>query len=200
MEVFQVPTASLSPGIAIASVSLTETGLEFGDSITYDEWLSLGQSLRRLEKSVMWWIGDWIRFGEKRWGEKYTEAITVTGYSPSTLRDAAWVSSTYDLSDRSDKLPWTHYRMATALPQNERAEVLSVAHAEGWGVREVRAEVNRRKNRIGSAPSLDTCTVQDLDALIGRGAKFGTIYADPPWVYGNQGTRAATSNHYQGMS
>jgi N6-adenosine-specific RNA methylase IME4 len=29
---------------------------------------------------------------------------------------------------------------------------------------------------------------------------FGTVYADPPWLYGNQGTRAATSNHYAGLS
>ena len=30
------------------------------------------------------------------------------------------------------------------------------------------------------------------------GVKFGTVYADPPWRYNNQGTRAATDNHYDG--
>ena len=29
---------------------------------------------------------------------------------------------------------------------------------------------------------------------------YGTIYADPPWPYGNQATRAAASNHYPSMS
>jgi N6-adenosine-specific RNA methylase IME4 len=29
---------------------------------------------------------------------------------------------------------------------------------------------------------------------------FGCVYADPPWQYGNQGTRAATDNHYGTMS
>lgn len=33
-----------------------------------------------------------------------------------------------------------------------------------------------------------------------HGRRFGCIYADPPWQYGNQGTRAATDNHYQTMS
>lgn len=42
----------------------------------------------------------------------------------------------------------------------------------------------------------DHCEVSDLEGL---SQKFGTIYADPPWVYGNQGTRAATGNHYSGM-
>lgn len=32
------------------------------------------------------------------------------------------------------------------------------------------------------------------------GAKFGCIYADPPWRYGNQATRASTDNHYKTMS
>jgi N6-adenosine-specific RNA methylase IME4 len=44
------------------------------------------------------------------------------------------------------------------------------------------------------------CTVADLRRLIADGRKFGTIYADPPWRYDNQGTRAATDNHYVTMT
>ncbi len=40
----------------------------------------------------------------------------------------------------------------------------------------------------------------DLSFLSARGLKFGTILADPPWLYGNQSTRAATSDHYGGMT
>ena len=45
-----------------------------------------------------------------------------------------------------------------------------------------------------------TATVADLDILRERGVLCGTLYADPPWLYGNQGTRAATSRHYRGMT
>lgn len=45
------------------------------------------------------------------------------------------------------------------------------------------------------AESKTTCDLKEL-----AGQKFGTIYADPPWAYGNQGTRAATGNHYGTMS
>jgi len=41
-----------------------------------------------------------------------------------------------------------------------------------------------------------TCT--ELQELIDAGMRFGTIYADPPWRYNNQGTRASTDNHYAG--
>lgn len=42
--------------------------------------------------------------------------------------------------------------------------------------------------------------VEHLDDLVKDGRQFGVIYADPPWHYDNQGTRAATGRHYQGMS
>lgn len=46
----------------------------------------------------------------------------------------------------------------------------------------------------------DFCDDSQLDGLIDKGLKFGCIYVDPPWIYDNQGTRAATSNHYQGLT
>ena len=43
------------------------------------------------------------------------------------------------------------------------------------------------------------CGRNDLALMIQRGVKFRTIYVDPPWAYDNQGTRAATGNHYRTM-
>lgn len=44
------------------------------------------------------------------------------------------------------------------------------------------------------------CEIDDLQKPIAAGEKFGAIYADPPWLYDNQATRAATGNHYAGMT
>jgi N6-adenosine-specific RNA methylase IME4 len=68
-----------------------------------------------------------------------------------------------------------------------------------------RADITRFRDEWNQpAPSpvdpAETCRTEDLNLLIEKGLKFGTIYADPPWLYGNQGTRAATSNHYSGMT
>ena len=35
-----------------------------------------------------------------------------------------------------------------------------------------------------------------LNELVDRGLMYGTIYADPPWPYKNQATRAVTGNYY----
>lgn len=42
--------------------------------------------------------------------------------------------------------------------------------------------------------------VSSLDELARDGLTYSTIYADPPWPYSNQGTRAATANHRPAMS
>lgn len=46
----------------------------------------------------------------------------------------------------------------------------------------------------------ETCAISDLQRLIDTGKKFGTIYADPPWKYSNQATRASTDKHYETMT
>jgi N6-adenosine-specific RNA methylase IME4 len=42
--------------------------------------------------------------------------------------------------------------------------------------------------------------VSALAKPVQAGRKFATIYSDPPWPYRNQGTRAATDNHYPTMT
>jgi N6-adenosine-specific RNA methylase IME4 len=42
--------------------------------------------------------------------------------------------------------------------------------------------------------------VRSLNELIACDAKFPTIYADPPWAYDNEASRAAAVNHYPTMT
>ncbi len=49
-------------------------------------------------------------------------------------------------------------------------------------------------------PEPQTSAVVNLADLVAGGKKFGTVYADPPWPYDNQATRAATDNHYHTLS
>ena len=52
---------------------------------------------------------------------------------------------------------------------------------------------------VNSQPHFPSGVVGNLDELIEQGRKFSTFYADPPWPYKNQGTRASTDNHYPTM-
>ncbi len=42
-------------------------------------------------------------------------------------------------------------------------------------------------------------SVRSLQELLCRGKKYPTIYADPPWSYANEASRAAAANHYDTM-
>jgi len=67
---------------------------------------------------------------------------------------------------------------------------------------EVARMVTKRERKVAVTTVADAATVKtsDLAALSSRGMKFGTILADPPWLYGNQSTRGATGDHYSGMT
>jgi len=41
---------------------------------------------------------------------------------------------------------------------------------------------------------------KSLEQLVDSGAKFGTIYADPPWQYSNKATRSSAAKNYPTLS
>ncbi len=79
------------------------------------------------------------------------------------------------------------------------ADWVDRCETEKLTVQQLRAAITAERV---AAPADDApcCTVTDLAELGKAGRKFGTIYADPPWAYGNQATRAATDNHYPTMT
>lgn len=54
-------------------------------------------------------------------------------------------------------------------------------------------------NRHPNEPHLPR-VVDDLSNLVRRGARFPTIYCDPPWRYENRASRGAAENHYCTMT
>lgn len=38
--------------------------------LAYDEWLRHGSRLGVAGRSVGWWVGDWLRYGSARYGQK----------------------------------------------------------------------------------------------------------------------------------
>jgi N6-adenosine-specific RNA methylase IME4 len=62
------------------------------------------------------------------------------------------------------------------------------------------AKQARKTDVVRRVETPDVLVASDLSDLSKRGMKFGTIYADPPWLYQDQDTRGATSDHYPGMT
>lgn len=88
--------------------------------------------------------------------------------------------------------------------RKEIVEWVERCEDEGLTVEQLRtALVTPPRNGKSSAhiePASGCRTVKSLRQLTDAGETFGTIYADPPWKYGNQATRASTNNHYATMT
>jgi len=108
------------------------------------QWLATGRRLGAIGRCSQWWIGDWIRYGTSRWGEKYAEAARVTGYDVASLRNMAWVASQFDLSLRSDKLSWSHHVLLAPLEGEQQRYWLHRAHKERLSVADLRLELRAR--------------------------------------------------------
>ena len=111
------------------------------------EWLATGRRLGAIGRCSQWWIGDWIRFGTARWGEKYTEASRVTGYDVASLRNMAWVAAQFDPSLRSDKLSWSHHVLLAPLTEDEQHRWIAQAVEQRRSVADVRLELRARGHR-----------------------------------------------------
>jgi len=105
------------------------------------DWLATGRRLGAIGRCSQWWIGDWVRYGTARWGEKYAEAARVTGYDPASLRNMAWVASRFDVSLRNDKLSWSHHVLLAPLGAEEQREWLQRASEERLSVADLRIEL-----------------------------------------------------------
>lgn len=84
----------------------TLTGWRLPNNMTVEEWKAAGQTLGRIERAVMWWIGDWWAYGEHRYGDRkaIVEAPDWSGPKFQTCANAANVCRAFETSRRREVL------------------------------------------------------------------------------------------------
>jgi hypothetical protein len=99
-------------------------------------------------QGVAWWIGDWLRYGNLQWGERYARASRIIGYDPQTLMNMAYVASSYPPHERRPNLSWSHHAELAVLEASERRHWMDIAEEQRMSVRCLRQELRRaRQNR-----------------------------------------------------
>lgn len=162
-------------------------------------FVEIGEALREIRDRKLYRIG----FGTFEAYMSHEHGLSrQRGYH---LIDAAAVTS--ELSTIVDKTPQNEAqcRELLAYDDADRQEVWQqvVEESERTG----KPITARLINEVGKpyreplpAEQFESGSSETLDILVERETEFATFYADPPWQYDNQATRAATDNHYPTMA
>jgi N6-adenosine-specific RNA methylase IME4 len=132
----------------------------------------------RAERRLGWMLANSDDFGR---GKK---SVTVANLGITHNQSKRWQRSASVPADRFEQ------HVAAAREQGELTTT---------GVLRLAKEL-QQPGKQDAPPMTTGCLVSDLQTLIDQGKRFGTVYADPPWNYSNQSTRASTDNHYKTMT
>ena len=130
------------PGFTLSRVGLIPEG-----EPTFDQYRQLFAQLRHMEGAIHWLIGDGLVQVERKWGGRYEEAVTETGFEYQTCRVAKYVAGRIDLLRRLNKLSFEHHRAVAKFEPDEQDELLSTAEACKWSVKDLRAHIRERKGK-----------------------------------------------------
>lgn len=183
LAVVEVSTGELSRGTLLAGEILVEDGafkqasLTLPEDLSYEDWAGVGQVIQRAEKAVMWWIGDWLNYGEGKYGEMYSQAMDASSYSYSSLANAKFVSSKVEIAFRKANLSFSHHLQVASLSKEKQADWLEQAESEGLSVAELKSAIKfeARNNKLAEISAGN----EDLEG----NQLYNVIYADPPWRY-----------------
>ena len=119
------------------------TGLALPPDLTYDQWESIGQAFQPLSEAIKWWRGDWLAYGEHRFGERYSQGVTeATGATYDTLRKEAWVATRVPFGIRIHTLTWSHHEVVAPINGlDAQTHWLNEAVKHGWSVRALRLAI-----------------------------------------------------------
>lgn len=138
----------VEPGGLVSPLSgaLSERGYTLPDDLSFEQWAAEGTTLVAMAKFSMLWLGDWLNYGEAKYGEKYQQAVQETGLALQTLRNAAWVCARIPPNERPVEIPFSHLRAVASLDRKPRAALLRRAEREHLTEMQLRIEVRKTKN------------------------------------------------------
>lgn len=147
----------------------TKTGLTLPEDLSFEDWLLLAPKLRCIRDASLWWWGDYINFGERKYGEVYAQALEESDYSYGTLRNVSYLANTFELSRRRDNLPISFHQEVAALPLEDQNRLLDECENDGWTRNELRREARKTKRIF---------IIKEMPIGV-----YDLIYCDPPWQY-----------------
>lgn len=136
--------------------NFSRTKLEIEPGLPVEHWQRIGDVLRAAEEmvqAVQFWIGDWLRYGERNYGEKYAQAVEATGYAIKTLQNAQFVAEHVSPSRRRERLSFSIHAEVASMKPKDQDRWLAKAETEGMTRKDLRIAIKREKFRKQMAKS-----------------------------------------------
>jgi hypothetical protein len=166
-----------------SSGRMTVTSLDLqpddGGDLPYEAYETFGGWLGQVNRSCSWWLGDWLLYGEGTYGERYAQAISVTGLTEETLLRRVAICRGIPPSRRKATVPFSAHGLVHRLPAREQKRWLERAERAGWGYRELRAAMAaiRREERptllAEDAPLSADAVLEAARALVASRREMG---------------------------
>jgi hypothetical protein len=116
----------------------TANGLELRRGLSYDAWVNVGSRIARISNASVWWLGDWVIYGEQSYGMRYRAALRTTALDYQTLRNYAWVARAFEPFRRRAGVSFQHHAEVAARPQADQDLWLERAERLQWSRNELR--------------------------------------------------------------
>ena len=149
--------------------SVTRTGLEIRDELTFEEWRGLAPKFSEAIKCAAFLVGDWLVYGEDNFrgqhrlpgfendaaapgkisGDLYDAALAATGLDRTTLHAYAYVARSVPSSLRNEDLSWEHHKAVAKLDEHEQQRWLQVALKNETGTGPVSTRRLRKSIIVG---------------------------------------------------
>jgi hypothetical protein len=126
--------------------------------LDFSDWILQGRRLGMVSRGSQWWLGDWLAYGNRHYGETYVKAAKVTGYDVQSLMNMTYVASRFEISRRRENVPWSHHATLAALAPADQDYWLDRITCDRLSVRCLRAELRaweRNASRAAMPPPRD---------------------------------------------
>ncbi|HEY3607055.1 MAG TPA: LmbU family transcriptional regulator [Pseudonocardiaceae bacterium] len=132
---------------------VTNLGLHIPDALDIDTWEQVGRKISVIANCAAWCLGDWLVYGQYKYGDRYRSVAAAVNLDSQTLRNYAWVARRYELECRRETLSFQHHAEAAAVPPEERERWLDLAEEHRWSRNELRRNLRAGRNGRPQPPT-----------------------------------------------
>jgi hypothetical protein len=116
-------------------------GMTLNSDLTLDRWLEIGHTLDRITRSLGWLVGDWLNYGEGKYGEDYAQGMQMSGLAYKTVANYKWVASRVPREIRHEGLSFGHHDAVSRMSATDQEIWLDKAEANGWTREDLRKAI-----------------------------------------------------------